>query len=235
MLGATMHACAAREVELHGRCAARAPRDATRRRGHCHWLGALGTVGAVGVCLCRRRCPSGALPAAPDGVRAGGDRADLRGRERHVAEHAQVARHHLDLAIDAILDAVGRAELLHLCHERGVAVAWHRREEMVLELVLHAAPQPLGEGVGGDGVAGRLHLRAHPVVLVLVEEFLRLVRDRHDGRRHHAGEEDVAQRDGQRQAERHPRVVGEEQAALAAQPRADDSAERVEAPEGKKD
>ena len=114
MLGATMHACAAREVELHGRCAARAPRDATRRRGHCHWLGALGTVGAVGVCLCRRRCPSGALPAAPDGVRAGGDRADLRGRERHVAEHAQVARHHLDLAIDAILDAVGRAELLHL-------------------------------------------------------------------------------------------------------------------------
>ena len=50
----------------------------------------------------------------------------------------------------------------------------HRGEEMVLELVLHAAPQPFGEEIRRDRVPCREHLPLDPIVLRLGQELLGL-------------------------------------------------------------
>ena len=56
-----------------------------------------------------------------------------------------------------------------------IAIARHRGEEVVLELVLHPAPEPLGEGIGGRGIARRQELLPHPVVLPPLKHLLGLV------------------------------------------------------------
>mmetsp|Transcript_19733 Transcript_19733/g.46099 ORF Transcript_19733/g.46099 Transcript_19733/m.46099 type:complete len:495 (-) Transcript_19733:364-1848(-) len=74
--------------------------------------------------------------------------------------------------------------------QRGVLRSGHRREQVVLKLVLHAAPEPLRERVRHHGGSGRLELRRNPIGLVLVEHLLRLVGRRDDEGAEQAGHED---------------------------------------------
>jgi len=80
--------------------------------------------------------------------------------------------------------------------EFGIAIPWHGGEEMMLELVLHATPQPFGEGVCADGIARGFELRRDPVGLVLCKHLLGLMRGRDDDGGHEAAHEDGGDPDG---------------------------------------
>mmetsp|Transcript_34674 Transcript_34674/g.70786 ORF Transcript_34674/g.70786 Transcript_34674/m.70786 type:complete len:218 (-) Transcript_34674:304-957(-) len=89
---------------------------------------------------------------------------------------------------------------------------------MVLQLVLHAAPQPLGEGVGHDGVAGGHELRRDPIGLVIFEHGLGLVRRRHDEGRHEPGEEHRREPNAERQERQQDEVVRQQAEQLLLRP-----------------
>mmetsp|Transcript_5674 Transcript_5674/g.16977 ORF Transcript_5674/g.16977 Transcript_5674/m.16977 type:complete len:204 (+) Transcript_5674:1-612(+) len=162
--------------------------------------------------------PRRAVPPAPHRLGARRQRALLRARPRHLAQHRKVAPHDAELRVHPVLDAVLRAELPHERRGGGVAVARHGGQQVVLELVLHPSPEPLGERAARHRVAGGVHLRRHPIVLVLVEQVLGLMRDGDDGCGEGAGEEDVPDRDGWRQAQRHPQVVEAHRDRLTPEP-----------------
>lgn len=124
--------------------------------------------------------PRGTLTAAPHSVSSSGGRARPRRRRRHSMQQPEVARDDLCLTIHTVLHTMRLAELAHLGDEFGVSVARHCGEEMMLELVLHATPEPLREEVARDRVARRQDLRSHPIVLVLVMELFSLPGRHHD-------------------------------------------------------
>mmetsp|Transcript_35491 Transcript_35491/g.89116 ORF Transcript_35491/g.89116 Transcript_35491/m.89116 type:complete len:360 (+) Transcript_35491:215-1294(+) len=142
--------------------------------------------------------------------------------ERELLQQGDVVRDDLELAGDAVVEAVALAELLllrreleQLLRERRVAVARHRREEVVLELPLHAAPHDVRDRVVALGVARRAELRLDEVILaqrVAEENLLRLVRDRHDGSRDQPRQPDRVEE----QVRRHQRS---EEAPVRGEPR----------------
>ena len=77
--------------------------------------------------------------------RALGTRLGLQRGDAPVVVYVHLEQ--LPLVCDAEVQIVLLGKCLDLRHEFGVLVARHGREQMVLQLVLHAAPEPLGKGV----------------------------------------------------------------------------------------
>ena len=77
--------------------------------------------------------------------RALGTRLGLQRGDAPVVVYVHLEQ--LPLVCDAEVQIVLLRKCLDLRHEFGVLVARHGREQMVLQLVLHAAPEPLGKGV----------------------------------------------------------------------------------------
>ena len=88
------------------------------------------------------------------------------------------------LADVTVLPPVPGKEVFDQRRYDGVVVARHGREEMVLELILHAAPQPLRERITADCVTSRSELALDKLRVFVEEYLLTLVRNRRDRRLH---------------------------------------------------
>ena len=96
----------------------------------------------------------------------------------HLLEQLYVVGDDLELAGDAILEAVLLSPRAQQLGDGRIVVARHSREDVVLQLPLHTAPQHMRDRVVALGVARRAELRLDEVVLaqrVAQEDLLRLV------------------------------------------------------------
>merc|ERR1719440_811907 len=109
-----------------------------------------------GVCgLCRAVARSEACSSYLLEDRLGAGVSLDRGRLADLLEQLDVLADDVELARDAVVQVVLAGELLQHLRHRRVLVPRHRREDVVLELPLHAAPQDVREGVVALGVARR--------------------------------------------------------------------------------
>jgi len=99
-------------------------------------------------------------------------RLRLKGGYSAVVIHVELEE--FPLVCDTQVQIVVLCELLHLGHEGGVLVARHGREQMVLQLILHTTPQPLGERVIRDGVSCRPELAVNELGILIEKDLLAL-------------------------------------------------------------
>mmetsp|Transcript_22880 Transcript_22880/g.53199 ORF Transcript_22880/g.53199 Transcript_22880/m.53199 type:complete len:360 (-) Transcript_22880:215-1294(-) len=104
---------------------------------------------------------------------------------------------------------------------------------MVLQLVLHAPPQPLREGVAAGGVAGRQVLSLNKIRRLVEEELLALVSDGGDDSSHETrGNQSTKKGEGRHEGE-HEGVVAQAPKHLGPELAPDGDRERIEPPEDK--
>mmetsp|Transcript_66306 Transcript_66306/g.138212 ORF Transcript_66306/g.138212 Transcript_66306/m.138212 type:complete len:204 (+) Transcript_66306:143-754(+) len=148
-----------------------------------------------------------------------------------MAVEVDVHLEELELRRDPELQLVLVSKLLYVRYERGVLVARHGREEVVLELVLHPSPEPLGEGVGADSIASGAELGIDELGLLLEEKLFRLMRYRGDDGGHEAREEEGAEVGGEGDEGQHHGPVRREPYALHHALALDGNTHAVEAPD----
>mmetsp|Transcript_12893 Transcript_12893/g.21830 ORF Transcript_12893/g.21830 Transcript_12893/m.21830 type:complete len:276 (+) Transcript_12893:513-1340(+) len=102
---------------------------------------------------------------------------------------------------------------------------------MVLQLVLHAAPDVLRDGVAADGVTGGAELVVHKGVLILFIVLFALVCASHDGGQHAPANGHLSKEPPRAEERQEDGVVGGDGQALAPQLLLQAHADRVEAPD----
>eukprot|EP00047_Mylnosiga_fluctuans_P001477 m.220550 g.220550 ORF g.220550 m.220550 type:complete len:419 (+) comp10398_c0_seq1:59-1315(+) len=125
----------------------------------------------------------------------------LAGSQRVAAKRLPVHREHVDQAAGLVLEAVGSAKLLDDLRHLGVLVARHEGEDVVLQLVLHATEEILGDKVRADDVACAAELHGSVARLPIEHHLLALMGERHNKRDQEAADQDRRDRDGKRQAQ----------------------------------
>ena len=164
-----------------------------------------------------RQCHGGAVGRVENAGLLANHSARRRGSRHgigpgHVSVQFPVHPENLEFAALSVAagNLVVNGKFLEDLSQGGVLGAGHGREQVVFQLVLHAAPEPFRKGVGHHGTSCGLELGRDPIGLVFVEHFFRLVGGRDDEGAQKTGRKDRGQPHLDGEEREQPGVVDEE-------------------------